>query len=82
MAHEAAAWLAKPLRDFLGEHVLGPSIPGIPRIRGLYAREILLKLEKLAPLLEQTKSGLMKLSEEVQKQPGWSAVRVTIDVDP
>ena len=82
VAHEAAAWLAKPLRDFLGERVLGPSIPGIPRVRGLYAREMLLKIEKSAPLLEQTKSGLVKLAEEVQKQPGWGAVRVAIDVDP
>lgn len=82
VARDAADWLAVPLRRFLGERLLGPTVPGIPRVRGLFAREMLIKLDKTADLLETTKTGLRKLCEELVAQPGWSGVRVSVDVDP
>jgi primosomal protein N' (replication factor Y) len=82
VAADAAQWVAGPLRNFLGDRVLGPVPSGIPKVRGLYAQEIMLKLDPSNAVLSQTKRGLLRLSQDVSVQPGWSGVRVAIDVDP
>ncbi|MBL7825990.1 MAG: primosomal protein N' [Saprospiraceae bacterium] len=78
----AAALFAKLLREKLGERVLGPVIPNIAKIRGYFGQDIMLKLEKSAPLLGHTKALLKHTSEIVTGKPGFSQVIVSIDVDP
>lgn len=81
-AQAAAAWFGQELRTTLGDRVLGPVTPGIPRLRGLYGQEILLKLEKSAPLMHAAKNTLRDLTEKLAGKKGWSQVRVGVDVDP
>ncbi len=82
VVHEAAAEFGKMLRRSLGDRVLGPVLPNIARIRGYYAEDILLKLEKSAPLLKDSK-GLIRYSTEILTgKSGWGQVQVVVDVDP
>ncbi|MCC6459921.1 MAG: primosomal protein N', partial [Saprospiraceae bacterium] len=50
IVHQAAALFGKLLRQSMGERVLGPVLPQVPRIRNYYGQQILLKLEKSAPV--------------------------------
>ncbi|MCC6280143.1 MAG: primosomal protein N' [Saprospiraceae bacterium] len=82
VVHEAAAQFGKMLRQKLGDRVLGPVIPNIARIRGYFAQDIMLKLEKSAALLNDSK-GLIRYSTEILVgKPGLSQVQVVVDVDP
>ncbi|HOY08365.1 MAG TPA: primosomal protein N' [Saprospiraceae bacterium] len=82
VVHEAAAEFGKMLRRSLGDRVLGPVLPNIARIRGYYAEDILLKLEKSAPLLKDSK-GLIRYSTEILTgKSGFGQVQVVVDVDP
>ncbi len=79
----AAAYLAAILRDKLGPtRVLGPVIPPVGRIRNYYHQNIMLKLEKTGSMVAQTKQLLRRANEAIVGKPGWSQVRVAIDVDP
>jgi primosomal protein N' (replication factor Y) len=82
VAQEAAQWLGKALRYKLGERVLGPTMPAVPRIRGYFGQEMLLKLEKSAPLLANTKHLIRQSTEGLLGQSGFSQVSVEVDVDP
>lgn len=53
----------KMLRQKLGDRVLGPVQPNIARIRGYYAQDIMLKLEKSAPLLSDSKAFIRHSTE-------------------
>ncbi len=79
---QAAAQFAKLLRQQLGERVLGPVQPPIPRIRNQYGQNIMLKLEKSAPLIRTAKDLIRQVQETVTAKPGWGQVRVGVDVDP
>lgn len=80
--HDAAAFFGKILREKLGERVLGPVLPHVPRIRGLYAENILLKMEKSAPVLARTKDLIRHTTEIMLGRPGFGQVLVAVDVDP
>jgi primosomal protein N' (replication factor Y) (superfamily II helicase) len=83
VAAAAAAYMAALLRDKLGaKRVLGPVIPPVGRIRTYYHQNIMLKLEKTGNLVGQTKQLLRKSTEMIVGKPGWSTVRVAVDVDP
>ncbi len=79
---QAATLFGKLLRQKLGERVLGPVQPHIPRIRNYYGQNIMLKLEKSAPVIRAAKEMIRQVSETVTSKPGWSQVRVGVDVDP
>lgn len=80
--HAAAAFLGKSLRQRLGERVLGPVIPNIPRIRSYFHQDILLKLEKSAPVLAAAKQLIRESAEILCGKPSWGQVQVVVDVDP
>ncbi len=82
VVHEAAAQYGKMLRQKLGERVLGPVQPNIARIRGYYAQDIMLKLEKSAPLLSDSKALIRHSTEILTGKPGFGQVQVVVDVDP
>lgn len=82
IVHEAAAKFGKWLRAKLGERVLGPVLPNVPRVRGYFGQDIMLKLEKSAPLLAQTKALLRHQTEVLTGTPGFAGVIVAVDVDP
>ncbi len=79
----AAAFLASRLRGKLGpERVLGPVLPAVSRIRNYYAQNIMLKLEKNNAMLTGAKQLIKMAGEELVGKPGWSQIRVVVDVDP
>jgi primosomal protein N' (replication factor Y) len=82
VAQAAAELYGRLLREKLGERVLGPVLPHVSRVRGYYARDILLKLEKSARILNASKVLIKSVTETVLGKPGFSAVMVSVDVDP
>lgn len=82
VVHDAAAQFGKMLRQKLGDRVLGPVQPNIARIRGYYAQDIMLKLEKSAPLLSDSKALIRHSTEILTGKPGFGQVQVVVDVDP
>ncbi|MCC7466516.1 MAG: primosomal protein N' [Saprospiraceae bacterium] len=82
IVNEAASFYAKTLRAKLGDRVLGPVIPNIARIRNYFGQNIMLKLEKSAPVISGAKSLIRQTTEIMLGKPGWSQVQVAVDVDP
>ena len=80
--YQAAAFFGKLLKEKLGDRVLGPVLPHVARVRGYYTQEILLKLEKSAPLLSDAKAMIRHFNEVMLGQPGFGLVQVAVDVDP
>lgn len=82
VVNAAAASMAKRLRAKLGDRVLGPVIPNVARVRGYFGQDILLKLEKSAPLLADAKGLIRHNMEILVGQQGWSQLQIDVDVDP
>ena len=81
-AEEASTILTKRLQSALGNRVIGPSIPGISRIRGMYQFQITVKMEKKKSIVEKVKSLILHHKEEIMLMEGKKALRISLDVDP
>ena len=82
VVNEAAKHYNLLIRKKLGERVRGPAIPYVGRVRTYYLMDFLIKLERQATLLRETKTALLEASGELRQQKGFSGVRISIDVDP
>ncbi len=80
--HQAAVFFGKLLKEKLGDRVLGPVLPHVARVRGYYTQEIMLKLEKSAPLLNDAKAMVRHFTEVMLGQTAFGRVQVAVDVDP
>jgi|AntAceMinimDraft_17_1070374.scaffolds.fasta_scaffold01904_3 primosomal protein N' (replication factor Y) len=77
----AAKELAERLRNVFGKLVLGPEYPMVTRIKNLFLKNIIIKLNNNSPI---SKSKL-KLSEQIKifnKNSNYKGLRIVIDVDP
>jgi primosomal protein N' (replication factor Y) len=78
---EASNKLAVLLRNKLGSRVIGPHLPVISRIRNLYLRVLLIKIERGA-----SSSSVKKMIKECiatfYEDRGNTSVRIVVDVDP
>lgn len=81
MVNESAKYLAAELRQHFGKRVLGPEFPLVARIRNLYHKNILLKIERDASVV-QAKKVLNDLLVNFKINPDFKTVRVQMDVDP
>ena len=79
---EAAHFLAKQLTSKFGNRVLGPTQPGVARLRGQYLQNIIIKMEKDPKILTGIKAFLMEARLITINSPGFKSVRINIDVDP
>ncbi len=79
--NEAARELAHLLRDKLQNRILGPEYPLVSKIKNLYIKNILIKLEKDENLNEH-KREILSILDIFRGEPGFKSVRVLIDVDP
>ncbi|MBK6354004.1 MAG: hypothetical protein IPF46_11525 [Saprospiraceae bacterium] len=52
------------------------------RIKGSYAREIYLKLERKNEIIQKGKKLVKEYTQKLKSEDSWSSVRVIIDVDP
>ena len=77
----AAIEMGARLREWFGERVLGPDKPGIAKVKTLYIRKIVLKLERGIDR-KRVRLYLRKAQEEMLKDPKYGALTVVYDVDP
>ena len=82
IVHQVADVYASELRKVLDKSVLGPTEPGVSRIRSYYILDILLKLDRQTTHLAEVKQLLHTISGMIWAGKGWSTVQIAIDVDP
>ena len=78
----AAIQYAELLRKSLGRRVIGPAIPGIARVRTLYLRTVIVKIEKASKSIKKAKQVIQEARDEIKSKEGLKTTRINIDVDP
>lgn len=81
LAEKAADYLNMLLRPLFGDAVLGPEEPYISRIRGLYLRQLLVKLDPAKNRVAMKQTIAEKIAQ-FKKTKDYKAVRLVVDVDP
>lgn len=79
--NEASKFLADKLKEKFGKRVLGPEFPAIARIRNLYLKNILIKVEREAST-KQVKNIIHELIDDFYTQSEFKSVKIFADVDP
>ncbi|MBK7371438.1 MAG: primosomal protein N' [Saprospiraceae bacterium] len=82
LADQACLLMTRILQEKFGERILGPLLPGIPRLRNFYLRAVLIKMEKSGSLIREIKEAIKSAIRQVIKTPGFSSTRFNVDVDP
>jgi primosomal protein N' (replication factor Y) len=73
--------MARELRKVFPDKVLGPEFPFISRIKNMYLKNIIIKLEKNLNVKE-TKAALIQLTDKLINDEKYKGLRVAVDVDP
>jgi primosomal protein N' (replication factor Y) len=81
MVNASAKYLADTLKKHFQKRVLGPEFPLVSRIRNLYHKNILLKIERDASVA-QVKKVVNDLLIKFKSGNDYKSVRVQMDVDP
>ena len=68
------------IRKIFAQRILGPEYPPIYRVKGMYQKQFILKLEKTISYT-QAKKLIMQLNEEILSKREYKQVRVIVDVD-
>ncbi|MFZ4412659.1 MAG: replication restart helicase PriA [Bacteroidales bacterium] len=79
--NKAAAEFSTDLRKIFGKSVLGPEFPIVSRVKNMYLKDILIKIEKETSLV-QAKNQLRNIVEHFMQIKKYSQIRMLIDVDP
>lgn len=83
ISEEAAKLVAMELISKFGnDRILGPTVPGISRIRNQYIHIIYIKLEKDIKLATSIRKTIRDIVLEFGKRHRLSGLRFSIDVDP
>ena len=80
--NDAGRYFTKVLKSKLGDRVIGPAIPNIPRVRSYFLLDWMIKLERDAKLISFAKQVIKEATTFVKSQQGCSMVRISVDVDP
>lgn len=80
VVRDASNALANDLRQKLGNRVLGATAPLISKVRNMYLRQILIKLEKKTQFITHSKQEILQCIAKIKKE--FPSTRVVIDVDP
>jgi primosomal protein N' (replication factor Y) len=75
----ASSFLADELRSKLGRQVLGPTTPLVSKVRNMYLRQVLIKVEKNAQAMVHTKAILQEVISETQRQFRSAFIAVEVD---
>lgn len=81
VVNASSKYLADELKHFFQKRVLGPEFPLVARIRNLYHKTILLKIERDASVT-QAKKIVTDILTQFKSNAAYKSVRVQIDVDP
>ena len=79
--NEGAAEFANNLRIKFGDRILGPEYPVIARIKNLYQKEIIIKIEKSLSVAK-TREIIKNLKNNFEVNSPYKSVKIIIDVDP
>ena len=77
----AAENLAAHFRRFAGKNVLGPEYPLVTRIKNLYQKQILIKIDRNVSQFD-IKKKILKATGDFLSNRKFQPVKVIIDVDP
>ncbi len=80
--NEAARIFEARLKPVFGQHLAGPAVPHIGRVRGQYLIQMLIKMPPRPAEIAKYKRWLRKLGDFVRKQPGLSGLQIIYEVDP
>ncbi len=75
-----AIWFAQGLKNAFKENVLGPTVPGISRVRNEYIRTIIIKIPPKQGI-KGTKKYILKLKNTFQAIGQFRPIKLVIDVD-
>lgn len=81
LLNHAASVLSGMLKPYFGNLMLGPEYPMVSRIRNLYIKNIILKLDK-GIQGRQLKFEAMRNTGLLREMAEFKSVRVVVDVDP
>ncbi|MBN2173786.1 MAG: primosomal protein N' [Bacteroidales bacterium] len=81
LLNEGAKELALLLRERLGERILGPEYPIVSRIKNLYIKNIMVKLER-DEKLNARKITIRETIKDFYTLARYKSIRVITDVDP
>ena len=81
IAEMAAQEMGAQLSHALGERVLGPDKPSVARIKTLFIRKIVVKLEQGANL-RRARDLLYHVRDYLMGQPVYKSLQIYFDVDP
>lgn len=81
LVNNASKFIADELKQFFNKRVLGPEFPLVARVRNLYHKCILLKIERDVSIA-QVKKRVSDTLVLFKAQSAYKSVRVQIDVDP
>lgn len=79
--NEAAGYFGDLLKQKLGNRVLGPEFPLVARIRNLYNKKILIKIEKEASI-GAVKKQIQETQAVFMQNDNFKSVRIIADIDP
>ncbi len=77
---EGAIWLGKSLISIFKHDILGPSTPGISKIRNYYIRTIIVKIPQKQSL-SVSKNQIQRVKNAFQAVSEFRSIRFNIDVD-
>jgi len=78
---KAAAELSFELRKVLAQRVVGPEYPMVSRVRNMYIKNIMIRLERNYPLGE-AKQKISEIAGQILNRKEYSRLRFIPDVDP
>lgn len=78
----AAAQLAHILREKLGDRILGPQAPYISRLKNMYIRNIMVKIEREKVSVQWVKATIQRSIDTFMENKDNRKVLVQVDVDP
>ena len=78
----AAYSYVKFLKAQLGQQVIGPAVPSIPRVRNYYLMDVMIKMSRSAADIARVKELIVAAGQDLRKKEGYSTVRININVDP
>lgn len=81
IADAASSELVRMLSEKLGNRILGPEYPSVPRIKNVYNKLVTIKFERNASM-KKVKEFLLDKLANMKQMPKFKSVRVKIDVDP
>lgn len=70
------------LKSKLGDKVLGPSVPMIPRVRGLYILDVMIKTSANIQEIRHIKQIIKEANIYLTQMTGMSNIRIVVDIDP